>query len=221
MSYLSNLEQQSDESVSAANTSDAVTQEVNVEQKQENTAGTSAENSDKKSDFHSKKFDRSKRGFKGGERKFKRREHDENEKISVLSLRRVAKVREGSNRLSFSALVVSGDMKGSFGIASTKAREASLAIQRAAAKARKLKKTVKLLDGRTLFQDVEGSYCATKVLIRRAKPGTGIVAGKIVRAILECLGGSKLDVVTKVYGSRNPLNVAKAVLVALSEFMDD
>lgn len=142
------------------------------------------------------------------------------EKTSVLSLRRVTKVREGSNRLSFSALVVVGDMKGSLGIAAAKAREAPLSIQSAAANARASKYKITLLDNRTLPYDVEGHYCSTKVLLRKAKPGTGIVAGKIVRAILECLGGSNLDVVSKVYGSRNPINVSKAILEALSDFIE-
>lgn len=159
------------------------------------------------------------RGGKGGKPEFKRREREESDdKISVLSIRRVAKVGEGSKRLSFAALVVVGDGKGSFGIATGKSRVVSSAIQKAVSKAKKLRKKLDLLDNRTLHYDVTAKFCASKVVLRKAQPGTGIKAGKIIRAILECLGGSNLDIVTKILGSNDPRNVANAVQLALSDF---
>lgn len=198
--------------------------EESVNQSTDNVATQEVENStsnrSERRTFNSSRAPRTGRHDKKGKPDFKRREKEvSDEKMSVLSVRRVAKVGEGSKRLSFAALVVVGDGKGSYGVATGKSRAVNIAIQKAATKARKLSRKLNLLDSRTLHYDVNAKFCASKVVLRKAKQGTGIKAGKIIRAILECLGGSNLDIVTKILGSRDPRNVANAVMLALDEFV--
>ncbi len=140
-------------------------------------------------------------------------------KRAILSVRRVAKVRDGGKRMSFSVLVALGDAKGRIGIGTGNAAEVNMAVEQATTKAKKYMQTIQLADSRTMIHDVSGHYCATTVIIRKAKVGRGIVAGKIIKSMMECLGGEALDVVSKIYGSRNPHNVAKAVLLALRPFV--
>lgn len=140
-------------------------------------------------------------------------------KRAILSVRRVAKVRDGGKRLSFSVLVAIGDGKGKIGIGTGNAAEVNIAIEQATTNAKKHLQTVKLHDNRTISHDVSGHYCATTVILRKAIVGRGIVAGKIIKSMMECLGGESLDIVSKIYGSRNPHNVAKAVLLALNPFI--
>lgn len=155
------------------------------------------------------------------DRPFKRSEGQAKDSIkrAILSVRRVAKVRDGGKRLSFSVLVALGDAKGRIGIGTGNAAEVNIAVEQATTKAKKYMQTVKLHDSRTITHDVSGHYCATTVIMRKANIGRGIVAGKIIKSMMECLGGESLDVVSKIYGSRNPHNVAKAVLLALRPFI--
>ncbi len=133
---------------------------------------------------------------------------------SVVSVRRVTKVTKGGKAFSFSAFVVTGDQQGNLGFALAKSREVSSAIAKATTKARKSLISVPLRDT-TLPYDIEGRHGASKVVIRPAYKGTGLIAGGAVRAIMEALGVK--DVLTKVYGPTNPINVVKATLNALAK----
>ncbi len=131
---------------------------------------------------------------------------------SVLSVRRVAKVIKGGRRFSFSALVVVGDRKGSIGVALGKSRDVSSAISKALRKARKHMITIPLYKT-TVPYTVEGKHSASKVLIRSAAKGTGVIAGGAVRSVMDALGVR--DVLSKVIGASNPHNVVKATVKAL------
>ncbi len=132
----------------------------------------------------------------------------------VVSVRRVTKVTKGGKRLSFSAFVVTGDQQGRVGCALGKSREVSLAIAKATNKARKTLITVSLR-GETVPYPIEGRHGATKVVVRPASKGTGIIAGGAVRAIMDAVGAR--DVLTKALGAANSQNVAKATLNALAK----
>jgi len=112
------------------------------------------------------------------------------------------------------ALVIVGDRKGRVGYGAGKAREVPEAIRKATEQARKSMIRVPLREGRTLHHDIVDSYGAGRVIVRAAKPGTGIIAGGPMRAIFEALGVQ--DVVAKSVGSSNPHNMIKATFEALS-----
>ena len=126
----------------------------------------------------------------------------------LVSINRVAKVVKGGRRFGFAALVVVGDRKGRVGYGSGKAREVPEAIRKATEQARRGMIRVPLREGRTLHHDIADRYGAGKVVMRAAKPGTGIIAGGPMRAIFEALGVQ--DVVAKSVGSSNPHNMIKA-----------
>src|SRR5579863_466979 len=132
----------------------------------------------------------------------------------LVGINRVAKVVKGGRRFGFAALVVVGDRKGRVGYGSGKAREVPEAIRKATEQARRGLVRVPLREGRTLHHDIRDSYGAGKVIIRAAKPGTGIIAGGPMRAIFEALGVQ--DVVAKSVGSSNPHNMIKATFAALT-----
>lgn len=132
----------------------------------------------------------------------------------VVSVRRVTKVTKGGKRFTFSAFVVSGDGQGRVGVAVGKSREVSSAITKATNRARKRLVTISMRNT-TVPYPVEGRHGASKVVIRPASVGTGLIAGGAVRAILESLGIK--DILTKSIGSGNGQNVAKATLNALSK----
>lgn len=133
---------------------------------------------------------------------------------TVVSVRRVTKVTKGGKRFTFSAFVVSGDKQGKIGFASGKSREVSSAIAKATSRARK-KMIVIPLRGATISYPVAGRQGASKVMLRSASKGTGVIAGGPVRAIMEALGIK--DVLAKSIGSGNQQNVAKATLNALAK----
>ena len=132
----------------------------------------------------------------------------------LVSINRVAKVVKGGRRFGFAALVVVGDRKGRVGYGSGKAREVPEAIRKATEQARRGMVRVPLREGRTLHHDIRSSYGAGKVIVRAARPGTGIIAGGPMRAIFEALGIH--DVVAKSVGSPNPHNMVKATFAALT-----
>jgi small subunit ribosomal protein S5 len=134
-----------------------------------------------------------------------------NEKIIKLS--RVAKVVKGGRRFSFSALVSVGDGNGKIGIGFGKANEVADAISKANQNAKKNMNTVYLTKKKTIAHEIIGKYKTSRVVIRPASAGTGVIAGGAVRSIMECAGVH--DVLTKVLGSKNQLNVAKAALDGL------
>jgi small subunit ribosomal protein S5 len=143
-------------------------------------------------------------------------QRDESELIEKLvSINRVAKVVKGGRRFGFAAVVVVGDGKGRAGYGTGKAREVPEAIRKATDSAKRAMVRVPLREGRTIHHDVYGRYGAGKVVVRAAKPGTGIIAGGPMRAIFESLGLQ--DVVAKSIGSSNPHNMIKATFAALAD----
>jgi small subunit ribosomal protein S5 len=135
-------------------------------------------------------------------------------KERVVEINRVAKVVKGGRRFSFTALVVIGDEVDRVGVGYGKAREVPLAISKAVDDAKKNLFTVPK-HGQTITHEVLGHFDAAKVLLRPASPGTGVIAGGGVRAVLE-LGGIR-DVLAKSLGTTNPINMLKAAEVALRQ----
>ncbi len=131
---------------------------------------------------------------------------------TVVTINRCTVVTKGGKNLSFSALVVVGDKQGNVGFGFGKAREVPSAISKGTKDAKKGLARV-ALKGDTIPYEVWGRYGATRVFLKPAAPGTGIKAGAAVRAVVE-LAGIR-NILTKCYGSRNPLNIVKATMEGL------
>lgn len=145
----------------------------------------------------------------------RRREEEETNLIEkVVYINRVAKVVKGGRRFSFSAIVVVGDGQGSVGVGFGKANEVPEAIRKATEKAKKSLKSYALV-GSTIAHTVQGEFGAGTVLLRPASPGTGVIAGPVVRAIMEALGVK--NILTKSLRSSNPHNVVRATFEALEQ----
>ncbi|MEY4679621.1 MAG: 30S ribosomal protein S5 [Alphaproteobacteria bacterium] len=136
----------------------------------------------------------------------------------LVAINRVAKVVKGGRRFGFAAIVVVGDGKGRSGYGTGKAREVPEAIRKATDQAKRAMIRIPLREGRTLHHDVHGHFGSGKVVLRPAKPGTGIIAGGPMRAVFETIGLH--DVVAKSVGSSNPHNMIKATFVALTEMQN-
>lgn len=132
----------------------------------------------------------------------------------VVDIGRTAKVVKGGRRFSFRAVVVVGDNKGIVGVGVGKAREVPDAVRKGTEQARKSMRPVSI-SGNTIPHPIIAKFGASQVMLKPATPGTGVIAGGGVRAVLECAGVH--DVLTKSLGSSNKLNVVRATILALSQ----
>jgi len=131
----------------------------------------------------------------------------------LINVNRVAKVMKGGKRLRFSALVVTGDGAGHVGIGIGKANEVPTAISKGGAQAKK--NLIKVpLAGSTIPHEITVTYGAATVMLKPAVPGTGVIAGGSIRAVLEACGVK--DILTKSLGNSNHINVARATIIALT-----
>lgn len=148
---------------------------------------------------------------------YKEKREDKEFSEKLIRLNRVSKAVKGGRNMSFSALMVVGDGKGRVGVGFGKANDVSEAIRKSVEKAKKNLISVPL-KGTTLPHEILGNFKSASVLLRPAAPGTGIIAGGPVRAVMEALGVK--DVLAKSLGSKNTMNIVKSVFDGLETLFD-
>lgn len=141
-------------------------------------------------------------------------------KTEVIEIKRVSKKTKGGNQIGFTALVVVGDKEGSIGIAHSKAKDVASAIRKAERRARRMVRKIDYdEEARSLKYSVEIKYKSTKILLKPAKKGTGLIAGGPVRTIAESVGLENL--VAKIIGSRNKSAVVRGTFNALMKYQSE
>ena len=156
---------------------------------------------------------------RGGPRRDRRRDEEEAPEFieKVVYINRVATVVKGGRRFSFTAIVVVGDGAGRVGFGMGRANEVPEAIRKGGVIARRTMFKVTMRDT-TISHDLQSSFKASRVIMRPASPGTGLIAGGAVRAVMEAAGVT--DVLTKTHGSTNPVNVVRATIDGLRRLQD-
>lgn len=189
-----------------------------LESQAENQAVTENQAEEVRASAKHERGERHERRGRGG-RDSRGRDREKNDDFveKLVELNRTAKVVKGGRRFSFAALTVVGDKKGHVGFGFGKANDVTEAIRKSVDKAKRNMIYMPLKNG-TVPHEAIGKYKASNVLVKPARPGTGIIAGGAVRAVMDAVGAT--DIISKSLGSRSAVNVVRATFAALGQMMD-